>query len=467
MRKFYWYLTAYIKKHGLIFFASVLVAILVFSFIIPSLVSTVEKSQHQYVGLVGEYTITSLPREITSKISAGLTTLEEDGSVSPLLAERWTVEQDGKTYRFVLKNDIYWQDGKKLTPEDIEYRLRDVETIITPNDIVFKLPDTYAPFPTVVSDPLFRTGKMAHWFFFEKPTLVGIGPYKISDYKQNGSRITEITLDGKDERITYRFYLTEQDAVTAFKHGKIDRLPDLSQAYDVMEWSNTATETNVNTSRYLAIFFNIRNPVFQKNIRQALSYAVQKPTGEIRAVGPINPESWAYLAGAKTYEKDTARAIERALDGVPAQPLELELTTTALFEPQAETIKTEWEAFGDQAVAACTTSDSVENKDFCSNLDISVNIRVTNFPDTSNFEMLLIGQEAPPDPDQYYLWHSEQSSNFTGYKNTRIDTLLERGRQTFDQSERREIYQEFQQFFLEDAPAVFLQHLESYSLSRS
>lgn len=467
MRKFYWYLTAYIKKHGLIFFASVLVAILVFSFIIPSLVGTIEKSRHQYVGLVGEYTLESLPPEVSSKLSAGLTRLEADGSATPLLAERWTVEQDGKTYRFVLKQNLFWQDGKPVTPEDIEYRLRDVETIITPNDIVFKLPDTYAPFPTVVSEPLFRTGRMAHWFFFDKPTLIGIGPYKITNYDQNGSRLTEITIDGKDERITYRFYLTEQDAITAFKHGKVDQLPDLSESNEIMDWSNTTAETTVNTNRYLAVFFNIRNPLFQKNIRQALSYALNKPPENIRAVGPINPASWAYLQGAKTYQKDTDRAIERALDGVPAQPLDLELTTTTLFEETAEGIKTEWEAFGVQAVEACNNSQSVENKDFCGNLAISVTIRVTNFPDTSNFQMLLIGQEIPPDPDQYYLWHSEQSSNFTGYKNTRIDTLLERGRQTFDQNERREIYQEFQQFFLEDAPAVFLQHLESYSIART
>jgi peptide/nickel transport system substrate-binding protein len=79
---------------------------------------------------------------------------------------------------------------------------------------------------------------------------------------------------------------------------------------------------------------------------------------------------------------------------------------------------------------------------------------------------LLIGQESPLDPDQYANWHSEQATNFSGYKNTRIDNLLEKGRTAKEQRERIEIYQEFQQFFLEDAPAVFLQHLESYSVQR-
>lgn len=466
MRKFYWYLSAYIKKHGLVFFASVLGAILIFSFLIPNIASSLEKSQHQYVGLIGDFTLTTLPREITTKLSAGLTKLEADGSAAPHMAERWTVEQDGKTYRFVLKKKVFWQDGHELIPDDVKYNLKDVETIITPNDIVFKLPDFYAPFPTVVSEPLLRTGKMPHWFFFEKPSIIGVGPYRLSGYSQNGSRLSELTIDGKDDRITYRFYLTEKDAITAFKHGKVDVLPDLAQKTDVMEWNNTVTETRLQTNRYLAVFFNIRNPLFEKNVRQALSYALEKPTGDTRATGPINPASWAYLTGAKSYDKDLDRAVERILDGLPQQPLDLELTTSTLFEEDAEKIKKQWEEFGIQAVSACQNSSTVSNKELCPNLAIKVAIRVSSFPDVGNFQILLIGQESPPDPDQYQLWHSEQSSNFTGYKNTRIDTLLEKGRQTFDQNERREIYQEFQQFFLEDAPAIFIRHLENYSVKR-
>ena len=99
-------------------------------------------------------------------------------------------------------------------------------------------------------------------------------------------------------------------------------------------------------------------------------------------------------------------------------------------------------------------------------MKLKVSLKITNFPDVSNYEMLLIGQESPADPDQYQLWHSGESTNFTGYKNTRIDNLLEKGRQTTQFQERKEIYQEFQQFFLEDAPAIFIKHLDTYTISR-
>ncbi len=466
MRKFYWYLTAYLKKHGLIFFASVLGAILVFSFIVPQVAQSLEKRQRSYVGIVGQYTLNNLPPRIKSKLSTGLTKVSPDGSVMPLLAERWSVEQDGKTYRFILKEGLYWNDGTPLKPEDINYNLQEVETIITPNDIVFKLPDAYAPFPVVVAEPLLKSSTMPHYFFFSRPTLVGIGEFRITDYQRRGQDLTELTIDSKDERIVYRFYPTEEDAVDAFKHGKVDFLPELSKEYDVMEWDTAVSESKLNTARYLAVFFNIRNSLFSKNVRQALSYALEKPPADIRASGPINPQSWAYLEGGKSYDKDLQRASERLLDEVPSVPLEFELTTTAVFQEEAESIKQQWEEFGQKAYDDCRKNNDIKDKNLCENVKIQVHLKVTNFPDTSDFQALLIGQESLPDPDQYYLWHSDQSTNFSGYKNTRIDNLLEKGRQTLDKKERTDIYQEFQQFFLEDTPAIFLRYLYSYDIKR-
>jgi ABC-type transport system substrate-binding protein len=61
------------------------------------------------------------------------------------------------------------------------------------------------------------------------------------------------------------------------------------------------------------------------------------------------------------------------------------------------------------------------------------------------------------DPDQYLFWHSTQTkTNLTQTNNPKIDKLLEEGRQTFDQQERKKIYQEFQKILLEECPAIFL-----------
>lgn len=466
MRKLYWYLTTYAKKHGLIFVVSIVTAIAIFSFLVPSLISVIENKKTYYVGLIGDYNIDTLPKEVTGKLSAGLTKVADDGTVEPLLAQRWSTEQDGKTYRFILKENIFFRDGRELTTQDINYNFPNVETIITPNDIVFKLPDSFAPFPVAVSQPILRKEEQSYKLILSRPTLIGIGPYSLVDYKKIGNRISEVILESRDDKYVYKFYLTENDAVTAFKHGEVDTLPGLTQRFDIAEWSSVELTQTTDFSKYLAVFFNMRDPKYTKNIRQTLSYAIQKPTDQTRALGPINPESWAYLPALKSYDKDIERGIERILDEPPQEKLEFSLTTTSTYQDEAETIISEWEELGKRAFESCQTTSAISDKSVCENMKIQTSLKITNFPDTSNFEMLLIGQESPPDPDQYQMWHSGESTNFSGFKNTRIDNLLEKGRQTTNFQERKEIYQEFQQFFLEDAPAIFIRHLDSYTVKR-
>lgn len=466
MRKLYWYLSSYIRKHGLIVFLTILIGSVVFSFIVPLIARSLERKTWNYIGMVGNYSLTNLPVEVENLVSYGLTQVQEDGTPIPELAERWIIEEDGRSYRFVLKKNLFWQDGKPLVPEDVQYHFSDVETITTPNDVIFKLPEVFVPFPTVVSRPIFRTDYQRYFLFFRRPTLIGLGAYQVVDYTEKGNRMTQIIIDGPDERRIYRFYLTEEDAMLAYKRGEVDILPNLSSPGDIGAWPNSTTTATFNPAQYLAVYFNMDDPLFTKNVRQALSYAVEKPTDGSRANGPINPHSWAYLDGVKLYDYDLNRAVERLLSELPSAPLNLELTTTPLYETEANALKLAWENLGQEAHAACQNKTEVKNKAECEKVKINLAIRINSFPDTNNFQMLLVGQEAPSDPDQYALWHSGESTNFSRYRNTRIDSLLEKGRQTTDRNERLAIYQEFQQFFLEDAPAVFLRHLETFEVKR-
>lgn len=463
MRTIYWYLTAYARKHGPIILITLIAGIAFFSLILPNLITRLEQRNRQFIGVIGEYSLDHLPPEVTKLISVGLTTINDDGTTGRGVAERYTAEDDGRTYRFIIREDLVWQDGKPLVPTDINYNFRDVEVIHGLNDIVFKLRNPFVPFPTVVADPLIRQIEERYLLFMSRPMPVGLGAYRVVDYQLNNNRLSELVLDGPGERLIFRFYLTQDQAMTAFKHGRVDVLADISRPTELMEWPNVTISPTVRFDRYLALFFNNASPMFPRNIRQAFAYAMEKPSDDTRAIGPINPRSWAYLESGRRYDYDYERAIERMIDEIPGVPLEFRLTTNANFAAEAEEIKVALERLGNDATERCF-EDS--NDDNCDHLRVKIQIQVTNFPDTSNFDTLLIGQQIPPDPDQYYLWHSEQTTNFSRFKNTRIDALLERGRTTAESNERRAIYQEFQQFFLEDIPAVFIRHLTSYQVER-
>jgi peptide/nickel transport system substrate-binding protein len=64
------------------------------------------------------------------------------------------------------------------------------------------------------------------------------------------------------------------------------------------------------------------------------------------------------------------------------------------------------------------------------------------------------------EPDAYQVWHSSQAenkgSNMIGYKNPRVDTILEEYRRTFDEAKRIELYREFQRLLNVEQPYTFL-----------
>jgi ABC-type transport system substrate-binding protein len=61
---------------------------------------------------------------------AGLVDLDEHGTVVPELAERWTIEDGGRSYRFFLRAGVTMQDGAELTADDVE---RSVERALHPS----------------------------------------------------------------------------------------------------------------------------------------------------------------------------------------------------------------------------------------------------------------------------------------------------------------------------------------------
>jgi peptide/nickel transport system substrate-binding protein len=49
-----------------------------------------------------------------------------------------------------------------------------------------------------------------------------------------------------------------------------------------------------------------------------------------------------------------------------------------------------------------------------------------------------------------------QELNFISYKNEEVDTLIERGRSTFNQKERKKYYDRIQEILAEEQPYLFL-----------
>ena len=67
-------------------------------------------------------------QDIICAVSKGLVELDIDGEIVPSLAESVNISEDGLEYVFKIRDDVYWSDGNKITPEDIVLAFREIIT---------------------------------------------------------------------------------------------------------------------------------------------------------------------------------------------------------------------------------------------------------------------------------------------------------------------------------------------------
>jgi len=236
---------------------------------------------------------------------------------------------------------------------------------------------------------------------------------------------------------------------------------------------NNLFRKNFNKYRYLGfkytyLGYNLKNPLFtDKRVRQAISYAINKEeiiSGVILglgkpATGPYKPGTWAYNEKIKPYpyNPQKARELLRAAgwtktnkDGIlekDGHPFVFELITNQ----------------GNETRQKC--AEIIQRQ--LAEIGIKVKIRilewaafVNDFINKRRFEAVILGWTIPLDPDAYDVWHSSKTApeelNFISYKNAEVDALLEKGRSTFNQKERKKYYDRFQEVLAEDQPYTFL-----------
>ncbi|MEI8270313.1 MAG: ABC transporter substrate-binding protein, partial [bacterium] len=69
----------------------------------------------------------STDNDLVSIIYSGLMRKNNDGTLSPDLAEEYNISKDGLTYTFTLKNKIYFQDGKQILIDDVIFTINKIK----------------------------------------------------------------------------------------------------------------------------------------------------------------------------------------------------------------------------------------------------------------------------------------------------------------------------------------------------
>lgn len=435
IRRYYWLIQMFVQRHLRVIGQSTLAVLLIigifflFARYIPTPKSTVK------IGRVGKHELSTLPSDIQKKLSLGLVTLLNDGTPAPGMAKSWEVSSDGLIYHFTLDDTLRWHDGSRLTPEDITYNFKEVQSFVIDGGLKFVLQEPFSPFFYAVSRPVLKNSRL------------GIGEYRLTKSKLYSGTVQTITLESEIERLIYKFYPTEASVVTAYKLGEINRIEGLSYLPTELSGDSASlVEPDQTSPKIAAVFINNNDTLLaSKSTRQGLAYALRdKSFGHTRALSPVSKHSWAYNALVKDYNFDLEKAKSLFTQDVQdPSSVKLELKTVLQYLEIAEKIAEEWRQ----------------------NLGIAVDVKVVSGL-TTDYQLILADYTPPVDPDQYTIWHSTQPTNFTHFSNLKVDKLLEDGRRTLDQKLRKDIYQDFQRFLLEDSPAIFLFDTSAYTVSR-
>lgn len=430
---------AFLARHKKDFILGSLIGFLITLFIIQTYPYYLQivSLKPQKIGIIGKFTDKTLPLPIQKQISFGLTNLTPSGEATPSLAKSWNIDGNGLTFIFNLYPDLVWHDGTKFKAGDVQYKLKDVN-IIAVDDTTLKitLAEPYSPLPVLLNSPII------------KDNLIGLGLHKVIRLKYSGDFISELVLSPVKPGLPtflYKFYPNTDDAILAFKRGEVDSLQNIPYINDLSFWKKVKITEITLYDRYVGLFFNLKDNLFkEKEIRQALAYATPEIPNAEKAYTPISPKSWAYSSKIRLYRFDPDAAVKiLSKSPVASDSSTITISTYPSLISTAQFIADAW------------------NK-----IHISTKVKVENsIP--SDYQVLLIPQAIPADPDQYQYWQSTQeNTNLTHYSNLKIDKLLEDGRKTYDIDKRQKIYADFQRYLVDDAPVLFLYYPKVYSVER-
>ncbi len=422
-----------------------------------------------------------------------------NGSIQGLLASRWDISPDQRSYVFTLRSNARWSDGSPLAADDVVFTVRTVQDpqfpgvllnqswkdiIATPIDsqhVRFALPGHNAGFLAslelldIVPSHLLAGKSMAE-LASASPNInpVGTGPFRMTAQLPDRIVLERNPFAWRKpwlETLTVRSFPSQQSALDALDRSQIDGVSNLSPAGVSREGaSRQVAVLTAATYQYAELLLNLKSdePYFQdKQVRRAIAMAIDRK-GIIRDVlggqatvadGPI-PRSvtWAYDANAKppTYDQagaaqllDTAGwtlASGRRTKAGTELTIQLAVSQDVLpYQKVAEAVS--------RQLAAVGIAVSVQ--------PVTTTALIHDYLNPRTFDMALTAFDNGPDPDVYTFWHSSQTHaggfNFSSMKkNVFMDQDLEDGRTTLSLAARAKAYADFQQLFAQEVPAIYL-----------
>ncbi|HEX6017840.1 MAG TPA: ABC transporter substrate-binding protein [Burkholderiaceae bacterium] len=411
----------------------------------------------------------------------GLTKINVDGSVTPLLAESWSMDPDGKSYTFKLRKGVKYQDGEPFDSSAVKFSFERAKAPNSTNKakkaVFDNISSISAPDPHTViltlnnadGNFLFRMGEntavILHPMSADGTATrpIGTGPYRFDDWKK-GTSVTLTQWEGfrdakaiRIKRVTFRFINDPAASVAALLAGDVDGMPRFNPPEAVKQFQadkRFTVEIGSTAGKGIMTINNKRKPFDDVRVRRALAHAIDRKAfidGVLGGFGkPIGshfaPTDAGYidLTGMYPYDPEKAKALLKEA-GV-ATPLNVTLT---LPPPQ-------YARKGGEVVAAMLAKVGVVAK--LENVEWAQWLGGTF---KGNFDLTIINHVEPLDYMQY-----ANPSYYWGYDSKAFRDLAARHAAATNPKERAKLFADMQRMIATDCVNVFIFNPSQIAVAR-
>jgi len=445
---------------------------------------------------------------VAAKLFSGLVRFDEQMNVAPDVASDWEISDDGLTYTFLLRRDVRFHNGRRLTAHDVKYSFERVlspesgsrrkwlfEPILGANDLIegraercagITVVDEYtieimlerplAVFLGFLAMPnayIVPHEEVERWGKDFSDHVVGSGPFTLKEWRHD-----EVLALARNERyfgeaarvdaINYRVLPEEFTRVAEFEAGNLDivEIPtaEFARFSSDPNW-NKRMKSRVGLNTYY-LGFNCRNaPMNDPAFRRAVNMAIDRRKivdvtlqGRARlAVGSIPPELPGHAIDKEGYAYDPERAREmlQSLGDKVDRPIKLYQRARRSSLEINEAVQYYLRKVGLEVEIVQLEWTAFKQAITDGHADMFLLSWHADYPDAENF--------------LFPLFHSSNwgaAGNRAFYENPELDTLIERSQKEPDPQRRISLYREAEAIVIDDAPWVFLWHQSDFFLTQ-
>ncbi|MDE2375987.1 ABC transporter substrate-binding protein [Bradyrhizobium sp.] len=403
-----------------------------------------------------------------------LTKINEDGTVSPLLAESWTAAPDLKTYTFKLRKGVKFQNGEPFNSAAVKFSFernavatstnkdkslfQSFESIATPDadTVVIALKYSEPNFP-------FLMGQASASIVEPKsaPTdatqPIGTGPYQLGAWAKGSSITLNKWADYRNasaiklSKVTIRFISDPAAQVAALLSGDVDAFPRVTAARSLAQFkadARFAVLIGGSKAKTIVGINEKRKPLDDVRVRRAILAAIDRKAmidGAVDGFGtPIGsfytPGSLGYVdtTGINPYDPEKAKKLLAEAGVTTPLELSLKLPPPPYARQGGEILAAQLAKVGIVA--------KIENVEWAQWLS---QVFAPNGP--HNYDLTIVSHVEPFD-----LVKLTEPDYYLGYQSPAFNDLYKKIMSTPDEAGRAKLLGEAQKMLATDAVAGFL-----------